>query len=234
MICSFCKHEFDRANKEYKDICIDGYSKEHLFEHLDQIFEMCPNCGILMDDLTMFANDVDSQETIRRVFLNCKEYQELLHNNTVDKLEKKLLLGKIVYNELETYNGKHNNDMHLTLFTYYHAKDMDEKAIVHLKEKEKVVNHVIDGRKKKYNTNTITHGVLYGLTMWILQIADMYRQIGDFETATKYLNMFDAYKFDKYSRSIKAKTKLQKKLCSKKDTNRVVNPVAFDAKEWAV
>ena len=234
MICSFCKHKFYRPNKEYKDICIDGYSKEHLFEHLDQIFEMCPNCGVLVEDLTEFANDKTSQDITRNAFLNCAKYQELLTDKSIDKLEKKLLLGKIVYDELDTYNGKHNNDMHLTLFTYYHAKCMDEKAIVHLKEKEKVANHVIDGRKKQYNTNTITHDVLYGLTIWILQIADMYRQIGDFETATKYLNMFDAYKFDKYSRSIKARVKLQKKLCYNQDTNRVANPIAFDANEWAV
>ena len=119
MICSFCKHKFYRPNKEYKDICIDGYSKEHLFEHLDQIFEMCPNCGVLVEDLTEFANDKTSQDITRNAFLNCIKYQELLTDKSIDKLEKKLLLGKIVYDELDTYNGKHNNDMHLTLFTYY-------------------------------------------------------------------------------------------------------------------
>lgn len=234
MICSFCKHEFDRPNKEYKDICIDGYSKEHLFEHLDQIFEMCPNCGILLEDLTEFANDKTGQDIARNAFLNCTKYQDLLADKSIDKLEKKLLLGKIVYDELDTYNGKHNNDMHLTLFTYYHAKGIDKKAIMHLKEKETIVNHILDGRKNQYNVDIITHEVLHGLTTYVLQVADMYRQLGDFDTALKYLDIFDAYKFDKYNRSIKAKVKLQKKLCSNKDTNRVVNPIAFDAKKWAV
>jgi hypothetical protein len=124
--------------------------------------------------------------------------------------------------------------MHLTLFTYYHAKGMDEKAIMHLKEKETIVNHLINGRKNQYNVDTITHDVLHGLTTYVLQVADMYRQLGDFDTALKYLDIFDAYRFDKYSRSIKAKVKLQKQLCYNKDTNRVANPIVFDAKKLAV
>ena len=73
MICSFCKHEFDRPNKEYKDICIDGYSKEHLFEHLDQIFEMCPHCGIVLGDLAIYPDDESAQRIIRDAFASSEE-----------------------------------------------------------------------------------------------------------------------------------------------------------------
>jgi pentatricopeptide repeat protein len=224
MICSFCGGEFHRNETKYIDICIDRYSKDYLFDHLDQTFELCPHCGILMDDLTMFTDDQSSQETIRQAFLNCKEYQELLHDKTIDKLEKKLLLGKIVEQKIEVGEGKHTTNIDVALFTFYLQRGLEDRARIYLNNQKELLNVAIENSKKFNNTNEITSEVVDACVWHMLKLIDMYRRIGDFDEANKLLDLMGKYKFKSRHQDGKMRYKLQKSLCKAKDKSRALWP----------
>ena len=228
MICSFCKHEFDRPNKEYKDICIDGYSKEHLFEHLDQIFEMCPNCGIILGDLAIYPDDEVAQRIIREAFASSEEYQKVLQDKSIDRLEKKLLLGQIARYTTPLGNSKHNNDMDWTLFIFYHSKELHDKARIYA---DNVIKRNLDWlqfQQKHHKTQSYTTEVLSSANGNLIRLIEVYRLLGDFENAKKYIDILKPYKFRRYQRYEKGIFDVQKRLCKRKDSKRALDPQKKD------
>ena len=234
MTCSYCAKSFEKENKTFKDICFDGYSKDHLFEQLDQIFEMCPHCGIVTDDLTRDFNDKICANIVKNEFAECKEYQEILKNNTIDKLEKKLLLAEIAADKTHVGNGRHNSDMDLTWFVYYHSKGLNDKAKTYFDNKRKKLEFIIENRKAYDNIEEITSDVLDGCKETMLELIDMYRQLGDFTNAIEYINILKTHHFTKYSRNAKIKLKIQEKLCKKKDCSRVLKPKIKDSTDGII
>jgi pentatricopeptide repeat protein len=172
----------------------------------------------------MFTDDQSSQETIRQAFLNCKEYQELLHDNTIDKLEKKLLLGKIVEQKIEVGEGKHTTNIDVALFTFYLQRGLEDRARIYLNNQKELLNVAIENSKKFNNTNEITSEVVDACVWHMLKLIDMYRRIGDFDEANKLLDLMGKYKFKSRHQDGKMRYKLQKSLCKAKDKSRALWP----------
>lgn len=228
MLCAYCFTKTESHFENFKDICMDGYSHDNLLEHLDYIFQMCPCCKIVSDDISKNLKNKEYAEFVFEKYQNCKEYQMVLNDTTIKPLEKKLLLAQILYeNSIDV--GCYNSNIDLTLFTYYHAIKDDKKAEKHLNNKMAHVDLIIKNEKAFYETEILTQEVLSNCMDDILELIDMLRQVGEFKIATEYIEMVKGYKFNKYTRNAKSRLRIQEKLCKSQNCDRVLAPQVKDS-----
>ena len=223
MTCSYCLSEIKKENQNFNDICIDGLSKEHPLEHLDSLFQICPNCKIVSDNLEKYLNNPKYAQIIKDEIKECRKIQKLVNDNTLNELEKKLLLIKTEKDARINVNDKYW-DIAMLLFIYCHTQGMNDKANECINIKLEKTQFAVENLKKYYQSEGVSNDILNNSFSSILSLIEMYRQIGDFKNAKKYIDILKKYKsfqFEKYQKKI---LKLQEELCKNKNTERILKP----------
>lgn len=220
-ICPYCKKEYIKNNQEFKDICIDGYSKNHLFEHLDSLFEYCEGCEIVTDDLTKFTD----QSKRLAMGIDTKtntQYISILRDDVLNKLEKKMLASKVTYDNNIDCNSK-NNNINICLFLYYKEKGMMDVAKIYIEQElTKCYNFIKEA--KEHPALQDQNAFIEHTFDQIIKVIEFNRQIGNFEEAMKYIDILKDCKFTSYERTTKAIIQLEKKMCKKKNSDRLIEP----------
>lgn len=217
--CSFCSAEYEHNNIIFDDICLDRLSKSNPIKHLDCILQICPQCGMVTDNLTKHHDRKQYAEIIISKINACEEYQKILLDNNINTLEKKMLLAQIA-GENNIDAGWYNSNMDVKWFVYHNSSGNTEKAIYHLDKKRESVELSIHNLQTFYNTDKITNDVLDSSSNDILVLADMYRQVANFNEAMEWLKLLEKYKFGNHKKVEKNAMKELVKLCKKQDSSR--------------
>lgn len=223
MICSYCLTEIKKENQKFHDICLDGISKQYPLEHLNSLFQMCPNCKIVSDNLEKYLINPKYAQIIKEEIRECKGYQKVVNNNTLNELEKKLLLVKIVKDARINVNDNYW-DIAMLLFIYYRTQEMNDKANEWLNIKLENTTFAVENLKKYYQSEGVPDDILNHSFSSVLSLIEMYRQIGDFNNAEKYIAILKKYKSSKCSKYQKKILKLQEKLYENKNAERTLKP----------
>lgn len=227
--CGIC-HAPVIPNKEIKiskktKTYLDFIPKENPIEYIDSQLEFCDSCGFVNYKINRMFEE-ETEEQIKKILWS-KEYNDIACNNSMNPTERKLLLANILHRELGIFP-----DINFLLFEYYDLTDQPQKAKTYaLKEIERLNDDVkfILNQEHQSKQNKLLEALSQNY-----KIAELYRRIAKFNEAKDTLNLYKHFKFRYHKevfRYIKKDYKklifIEKRLCNKKNANRVSASLFF-------